>query len=262
MSKTKTNYISASQIDRFLECPLAYKYIYVDGCERLPWNIYMSYGTAIHEALAINYRQKITSRVDLPVQTVIDLFVDIFQKEVAKLGWMWSIYWDANTLSLQGEQMIYQYQNEYAKFIMPALVEEKFEIELDSYPVTILWYIDLVTEDWIIIDHKTAGSSTGGKWTQNYVDMSNQLTIYALAYRKLFQRFEKSLRIDVLQRNKTGPVFKSIETVRSDLQIVSLVQLMARMNEIVEKDIWFPNLNSCATCDFKNNCNRLSYFKK
>ena len=258
MSKSKVKYISASQIDMFLSCPLAYKYIYVDNAKRMPANAYMEYGSAIHEALAFNFKQKIKSRKDLPIKDVRHVFTNYFVKKVQELP-TYTEEWLLRTLTLQGEEMISQYMEQLAPKYQPILVEEKFEISLKTYPITIMGYIDLITEDGIIIDHKTAWTTTRQKWTQKFVDDHRQLTMYDLAFRKIYNKPPKALRIDVLKRLKGWPRFASLDSHRSDTEILALVQLMARINEILEKDIWFPNLNSCSKCDFKKSCSKLSY---
>lgn len=77
-------YISATQISHFLDCPLKYKIIYSGEVQRLPPNLYILYGSAIHHALEINYKQKVTSRVDLPLNVAIELFVNFFADEAQK----------------------------------------------------------------------------------------------------------------------------------------------------------------------------------
>lgn len=140
---------------------------------------------------------------------------------------------------------------------MPRAVEQKFEIELKSFPIKILGYIDVITEDGYVIDHKTCWVSTAWKWNQKYVDRNHQLTVYALAYRKLYGENENGLIIDALKRLKTWPEFERIYTQRSDLQILALVHLMDKMKKIIDAWLCYPNFNSCDDCDFTSTCNRI-----
>lgn len=257
----KVHFISASQVETFLTCPLAYKHIYVTWATRTPWNIYISYWTAIHEALEFNFRQKIKSRKDLDYYLVEEKFKEILSEENNSLRKQW-VFTKAETLELlvlQWWEMIYKYMNEIAPSYQPIMVEHRFEIPLKSYPVTIMGFIDMITEDWIIVDFKTCGTTTHQKWTQNYVDNLLQMTMYALAYRVMFQKQEQAIRIEALKRLKDWPVINQIDTFRSDLDIVALVQLMDRMEKMIAQAAFYPNLNSCPTCDFRNSCTKLSY---
>ena len=79
MEKKKfPRYISATQISQFLHCPLSYKIIYSGEVTRLPPNLYILYGSAIHHALETNYRQKITSRVGMPLNDAYGEFRKFF----------------------------------------------------------------------------------------------------------------------------------------------------------------------------------------
>lgn len=254
--KRKVPYISASQINQFLFCWLSYKYIYLGQVTRMPWTLYTAYWSAIHWALAHNYRKKITSRVDCPYPEVEKEFDNHFDKEVSAI-WFYDVK-IATFLKLQGREMLVQYMKKVAPKYMPMLVEHEFKIQLTSFPVIIYGLIDLVTEDWIIIDHKTAGASTEAKWSQYQVDNDHQFTMYSLAYRKLFWKQENGVQVDVLKRLKNWPEFASVFSSRSDLQIIQLCQLMERMEESIKNDFFFPNFNSCKDCQFNwNGCNKL-----
>jgi PD-(D/E)XK nuclease superfamily len=79
-----SEYISASQINTFLQCPLKYKIQYSGDVVRLPPNLYIMFGTAIHHVLEENYRQKISSRVDLPIRWALQEFNDFYVAEAFK----------------------------------------------------------------------------------------------------------------------------------------------------------------------------------
>lgn len=159
-------------------------------------------------------------------------------------------------LIAQGWDMLELYLREVAPKIMPAFVEHHFEIPIPSAWLVINGYIDLITEDWIVIDHKTCGSSTEKKWTQSYVDRMPQLTMYSLAFRKMFNKPEKYVEIDVLKRLKSWPKFEIIKSSRTDLEVIALVFLIKKAKAIIEADMMYPNLTSCSECDFKDSCPR------
>ena len=246
------SHISASGLEKFLFCPLAYRLFYIDKIPRPEWNVYTAFGSSIHKALEVNYKQKITSRKDLPLKEVVAAFNTQMDKELKEIAQQPS---DAlEVIRLQGEEMLYQYMKDIAPAIQPAMVEHKFEIDLKSIWVTILGYIDLVTEEDLIIDHKTAGATTRQKWTQCYVDWLVQLTMYSLVFRKMFNRVEKGNRVDVLKRLKGSVGFNHIVSTRTDQDILGLVNLLSRVKAIVENDLWYGNLSKCCECEFSQGC--------
>jgi len=163
-------------------------------------------------------------------------------------------------MKLQGGEIINQYMREISPKINPLSVEQEFMIELKSVWVTIHWYIDLVTSDWFIIDHKSAWSTTYQKRTQKYVDNLMQLTMYALAYRKMYNKEETGVRIDVLKRLKGSVGIATIESKRTAQDVMVLAQLVGNVKKIVESDLRYPNLNHCPSCPYKDICNKMCQF--
>lgn len=252
MAEKNVDYISSSQIDTFLFCPLQYKYIYYGECERTPGNIYTLYGDAMHQALAFNYTQKIKSKKDLPYKDVVAKFNEVYDKGV-KSGEIDLMRADIKSMRIVAENVIFSYMKEVAPTIMPAAVELPFTIKLKNYNVVFHGFIDVVTVDDIIIDHKTAGATTYKDWTQAKVDNDNQFTVYTVAFRKLFKRKERAIRIDVIPR-ESKPKFKHLYSTRDDIQLQKLFNLAEKMNELGKQDLFYPNIDNCSCCQFKTSC--------
>lgn len=249
------DYISASQIDKFNFCPLAYKYIYVDGAKRVPANPYMVYGTAVHQALFVNNTEKIRTKKDLKTNAVINEFDVSFAKEIKSLN----CYVDDNlcrTLQLEGQNSITHYMQHVAPTIKPLHAELEYEVKLKHFPITIKGFIDLIEEDYTIRDYKTAGVTTKNKWTQRVVDKNKQLTLYAAAFRKLFDKEESRVCIDVLPR---GGGHTPVYSTRSKGQIVELLSEATDIETLIELGVFMPNLQNCSQCDFKNTCEKRLY---
>ena len=247
-------YISASWLTSFLECPLSYKTQYIDKSWKFQGNIYTAFWNAIHSALEHNYKQKITTKIDLPAKDLVIVFNEALDKKLEEISEKPSDSLDI--IRLQGGEMIYKYMNDVAPFIQPATVEFKFEIELKSIWWKILGYIDLITEDGLIIDHKTASAATYQKYTPCYVNWMQQLTMYSLAYRKTYNRIEKGNRIDVLKRLKWWPWFNHVESTRTDQDILNLVNLLSKVKQIIEQDLRYPNLSNCCNCELNQICKK------
>jgi len=253
------NYISASQISTFLACPLGYKkrYIKWEKTSIAFWE-YLVYWTAIHAVLEKNFEQKIKSRKDLEVDVLLEYWNKKFPELLAKENKNFPEE-NIKTLTKDWEKTIKLYMKDIAPSIQPIATEQKFEIVSEKYWITILWYIDLITEDGYVVDFKTVWASKARSYTQNYVDNLLQLTMYSIAYRKMYSKNEKGLRIEALKRLKAWPKIDCFTTTRTNRQIEQLGQLMQQMRKLIDLNLFYPNLNSCSVCDFEKTCDKLSH---
>lgn len=242
MSDKRVTYISASQIEMFLGCPMCFKRIYVGKADREPPSIYLAWGGAMHEALEYNYRQKITSKKDLPVDEVVEYFENSFTRQLKTCpAEEWKM---AGLLQMQGEEMVRLYMSTQAPDIQPVSVEHEFMLDLGE-GLVINGFIDLIDDRGFIHDYKTCSKSTLEKWSQSYVDRMVQLTMYSIAYRKDFKKPEAGLCIDLLKRLKTGPQIGKLVTTRTEAQHLNLIQLMLVMNYMTQNDLWYAHPYTC-----------------
>ena len=245
--------ISFSQISTYLFCPISYRFSYIDLTEKEKPNIYMVWGSAFHKALEINYKQKIETKKDLEQKQVTQVFLSAFKKDTETC--IIPPYADVNTLSMLGENVIAKYMEEVAPDIHPLYSEYHFKLPLKKYPITIHGFIDLITEEGIIVDYKTIGKTTRKNWTQYKVDDSIQLTLYSAAYRKIFLKEEKGLAISLIPR-ENKPEFKTINTTRTKEQIDYVLHLATVIQDLKNKRIFYPNLNNCQNCAYNKICTR------
>ena len=256
MSKKTVQYISASQIGQFLYCPVSYKYLYVDGIKLVNrGNIYMSYGSAIHKALAFNYEQKIKSRKDLGWKEVHNEFLKSFSKECTKLRFSEESP-IAKEMKIVSEDSLERYMKVMAPKIQPTHVEYKVQVTLKNYPIVLLAIIDVIDENGWVIDHKTASKNTLRNWKQASVDTNLQLTLYTAIYRKLFGKKEAGVRIDLVPRIMGKDPY-SISSQRSDQQVIEVLELATRIEKIIELGVFHVNHKSCSTCPFNKECKKL-----
>lgn len=253
MAKKIVDYLSASQIGTFLTCPIAYRNFYIAGIPKPPPNIYMAYGTSIHKALEVNFKAKKTSKKDMDVSIVYQSFLTSFQEEQKKVKGKISPT-VRRSMELSAYDALKDYMLHVAPTIQPKEIELKFEVKLKNFPVTLMGYIDLITEDGYIIDYKTAGKDWKRKFSQKNVDNNLQLTIYSTIYRKLFKQKEKGLIFDVMPRCETK-VFRK-KTTRTDSQILTVLKLATNIEKVIELGVFTPNLQSCSQCYFRNKCDK------
>jgi len=210
----------------------------------------MLYGSAFHEALAFNYEQKIKSRKDLCASDVSLKFNEVFEKEL-KIHNICNNKIRNEMYTSAVNSITWYMQNEAPK-IQPLLVEEMFEIKLTNFPITIKGIMDLVTEDGIIVDYKTAGLN----WRSQYKNLSDnvQLILYTVAYRKLYNKKEKGVEFNIFPRNdkvmfRRGNMF-------DEATILKWLNNATNIDKIIKLGVFIPNYNSCSSCYYKNTCKK------
>ncbi|MBU6415455.1 PD-(D/E)XK nuclease family protein [Patescibacteria group bacterium] len=246
-----------------MKCQLHYYFRYIEGV-KIPPPSAVTIGIAVHSALEVNFRQKIKSRKDLPIDAVLDAFSDSFESAKKETAWEK----DENPAEVKdeginlictyhtgkdrnGEPMMYRELNpETRKYeqkpiqplspnIMPLFVEEPFEIKFDNdVGYTFLGRMDLVDDQNRIRDTKTSARTP----TKDQVDTDLQMTAYALGFRVKTGTTEKGLIMDYLIKNK-APKIMSVETKRTREDIDRLLKILGHIANAVEKGIFFCNCN-------------------
>lgn len=255
-------YISASQFDTFLKCWLAYKYQYIDESERMPWTIYTENWWAIHKAFEENFRYKKKTWNDMLAKDVVEIFKQDFVKRCKGLIAL-GIGIEKDRFKIlvdDGVGLVNLFMETIAPTLSPAEIEWSFEIPLEfkGAGLIVKWFADLITTDGRIIDYKNMGESTQDKWNQGVVNNSHQMTMYSLAFRKMFGRKEDDITIIWLKRLKKWPRIDSRSTTRTDTQVLALVQWLYQMTKVIDAWLIYPNFNSCTGCPFTDSCTRLS----
>lgn len=155
------DYLSASRLTLFQRCPEQYRRRYIQG-ERERSNGNLVWGGADHYAHEQNFRQKIESHTDLPVQDVKDAFAEGFDRKVDEGGGSSEIEWGEQKpgdILDAGVLLAATYHELVSPTVQPIAVETRFEVEIPGIPVPVIGYID-VNEELRAIERKTARAKT------------------------------------------------------------------------------------------------------
>jgi hypothetical protein len=117
------NVLSPTQVRTFLDCSAKWWFRYGLRLPE-PKTSSLALGSAVHDALAENFRQKIETREDLDVCGVTALFRQSWPRQTEEA--VFQPDEDAGQLRLVGEQLVQKYMEEAAPYIDPAGVE--FEV--------------------------------------------------------------------------------------------------------------------------------------
>lgn len=241
------SYLSYSQLNLYLECPLKYQMRYLSeggyGDERVP--AALVFGTAIHQALAHFYRQAMDGE-PFSLGAFLEAFAAAWQAEAEKQEILFGEKEDFASLLALGQEML----RVFARLAHPLkviAVEVPFEFKLEhprtgkEFHIPIKGVIDLIEEDdngtlWVV-DHKTAGRV----YTEQQIAGDLQMLIYGAAVKQLdvVEGREALLRFDVLLKTKT-PQFLRYCMRRDDRDRERLFEIVTGIWKAIDAEAFYP----------------------
>lgn len=230
--------LSYSSISKYQNCPLSYKFAYVDKIP-LAKKPALSFGSSLHATLRDFYN------VPLPVPpSQSELF------EMLKKNWDSSGYSSPDEESSHFEyakQILRQfYEKNKANFQIPLALEQSFQVEVDSIKVTgVIDRVDSSSNSIEIIDYKTSKKLP----SQKSVDSDLQLTLYHWAAEEMWGISPKRLSLYFLRSNI------SLSTQRDRQSIEEAKQLVVSTAQQIREKKFQPRENPlCPWCDYQPLC--------
>lgn len=233
--------LSFSQIATFEQCPLRYKYHYIEKEVYKKYRRdrpYHSFGQAIHGALRDFFRIP-------PRERSLSLLHKLLRKKWIRKGFK-----DEEEERMWGNKALEILETFYKAhdiFAQPIMTERYFEVEEDSF---ILFgrvdRVDKLPDGFELIDYKT------GKNAMTEAQMQNdlQLTFYYIGLKYGCNLNLKKLTYYFLQQN----IVLSVECKEDEMEkgFKRIKEIAQRINE--EKN-FFPVLNEyCPACDYNIIC--------
>lgn len=222
-------HLSPTQLDLYCKCPEAYRRRYIER-EVIPPGIAIIQGQCVHRAAEFNFRQKLATRVDLPILEIVEAAAASFdeqkagevaltQDEMARGASV--VLGEAKDQAVKCAEVL---ARDIVPEYQPVLVEEKVRIELPNAPRDLLCILDMADERGIVSDYKVAAK----RKSQADADSSVALTTYAAAHRIATGKLPSELRLEVLVKNKT-PTRQVVSTTRG---LGDFKALAARVNAV------------------------------
>lgn len=202
-------------------------------------------GTAVHDAIAGNFRQKIETGTDLPADRVAEMFRAAWSRELDTV--LLQDGEDAADLAECGEVMTRVYIEQAAPGVRPAKVESYVEGLVGDVPVR--GYADVIDDRGRVIDIKTAAKKPAGISAGHLV----QLATYAI----LDDSANGEARLDTL--TKTKRVGYHQETVRIGIpERQQTERLYSIARDAMRSGLYMPNRQShlCSRkhCSYADRC--------
>ncbi|MDX9816382.1 MAG: PD-(D/E)XK nuclease family protein, partial [Smithellaceae bacterium] len=226
------SYISVSQIQSYLRCPAQYFFRYIRNIT-FPPNRALTVGKVVHSANEFNYRQKMVSGLDLPLEDIQEYTAAEFEAHMQATEWGED---DPGQAKDEAIILASLYRNEVSPKVMPAAVELRVKIEFENVPYSILGFIDLIDGDGFIRDTKTSRKTP----SENEVIKSIQLTAYTLAYQCEFGEDPAGVKLDYLVSVKK-PKYVLLEASRSQADVDRFLRLVGKVVGAISFGHFYPN---------------------
>ena len=190
-SELQMQFVSFSQIDTFLTCPLKYKYRYILRVPSRPHHA-LTFGVTIHTTLN-DFHLFETKGQPKDLKGLIGLYKHHFDET----GYESEKH--KKKRFKEGKRFLKEYFTVHKKQFpgKPFLLEKSFNIKIGEIPLYgKIDRIDETKEGYELIDYKT-----GTQKDQKYVDKDRQLTIYAMAAKYALGITPQKLSLYFIEKN-------------------------------------------------------------
>jgi len=263
--KPKERYLSISQINTYMRCPMQWKFRYIDGLIKPP-NFNLVIGSAVHKGIETNFEQKIKSKEDLAIDVIKDAYSDEFEKRKVEIEDKEEKTKEGKSKDL-GYKLSELHHQELAPRIQPNYVEKEFYFKIPKteikdnkinkiIEIDIPWafkgYIDLIDDLHYVIDNKTSGR----KYSDDSADESLQLIGYSYAYKQEFGQLPQGIRYDVLIKTKI-PVTQQVYGKINQDKINQFLLSTFNIYKAITSGIFYPRKGTdCSWCGYKEECSK------
>ncbi len=249
---------SHSRLSTFEQCPLKYKFRYIDNLEpEIEHTIEGFLGSMVHETLEWIYSQ-VKQGIIPDLDSVIDYYINIWNKDFNKKIKISRTDCDAEYYFNQGIKFIIDYFLSNSPFKDNTIaIEEQIIIPLDSERKYLLQgYIDRLvhnkdTNIFEIHDYKTGNFLK----SQEELDKDRQLALYSIGIKNSFPDAKDIHLIwHFLAFNK------KMNSKRTDEELEKLKQdIIALIDKIESTKEFTPNQGVlCGWCEFRKYCSEVN----
>ena len=239
---TKRPRVSFSKLDTYERCPRLFKRRYVELVRRAK-AVPLEFGTGVHAALEVAHEEHKTRGVREPVSE--DRVRKLWQRHFKDSGLT------GVDLYQQGLDMVTGFVRRQGVLDPETLIgiEQRFSFELGDFDVVgVIDRVDRVDDETVvIIDYK----SNWVLFTRDEVDASLQLSLYAVAAKKMYPWAKRVLlAFDMLRHNVQLKTERSEADLKAALEYAELLAKRA-----IADTEYAPKLGKfCGTCDERHDC--------
>jgi len=236
--------LSPSQVRCFFDCPARWWFKYgLQLPERK--NSSLALGLAVHQALEVNFREKIETHEDLETTGVVIVFREAWMEQVPQTDFTSDE--SQGDLRRLGERMVAKYMDEVAPKVEPAAVE--LEVQGSIAGVAVRGRVDVLDVEGRLIDFKTASRRPSC--------VSPDYAFQLATYQQITPGASGKVRIDSLVKTQTVQIVQQAYTVEEpDIRATQVLYPMAQ--KAMGSGMYCPNRQSmlCSQkhCSFWKQC--------
>lgn len=235
--------LSYYQVDDYLTCPLKYKFVHILRVPVMQHHAVI-YGKALHDAVLEYHRRKI-NKIPVCEEDLITAFQASWRNEGFLTREHEEMRFEAGKKTL-----IKFYRDQELKGETPTFVEKNFGFILDNNRVGGRWdRIDVRNKEVVIIDFKSS-EIKGQKEADKRAKENLQLSIYALAYQKMFGRIPDYVELYFLDSGLIGRTKKEEKDLEQTMQDIKTASTGIRSRNFTPK----PDYMSCKYCVYSQIC--------
>jgi putative RecB family exonuclease len=254
---TGRSYLSWSAVTTFIKCPLKYQYRYVDQFPEEYVSYSLIFGSAIHAALEVFFRERLSTRQTLGIDALMAVYHESWiETDLSNIR-----FGKGEDLAGQGrlaERMLQAFLDSHASRPSGAIVgiEEEVRAPVIANCPDLLARLDLMveSEDAILItDFKTSRA----RWSAAETDANEgQLLIYHEVIRELA---DKPIRLQFAVITKTKQPDIELRTVDPDPQKIERIRrLVQNVWASIQTGLFYPvpSAMNCPGCGYRDRCSR------
>jgi len=235
--------LSHYQIDDYLTCPLKYKYVHVLRVPILQHHSII-YGKAIHEAVK-EYNKRKASGKGMSLKELISVFNGAWSSE----GFLTREHEEQRFESGKNALALF-YERQESSTDIPAFVEKEFSFPVEKDRVRGRWdRIDIKNDETVIIDFKSSDVREQ-KEADRRVKESLQLSIYALAYKEVYEKMPERVELHFLESGLVGRCEKDEDDLKETIEKIKIVADGIRQKNYEAK----PKYIACRYCAYTEIC--------
>lgn len=253
---TGRDYLSWSAVGTYQQCPLRYKFRYIDGLPEERVSSSLLFGGALHAAAEHHYRELLAGNPPPNLGALREVFWSHWQR-CPESQIQFGRGEDLVTVEQLAGRMLKLFQNSGLADPPGRIVcveEELFGPVVADCPDMRVW-IDLIylTEDALVVqDLKTSRS----RWSAAQVEQSSgQLLLYGELARSLAADRDIKLEFAVLTKSRT-PCVERHEVVAGEPQVARMQGTVRNVWRAIESENFYPTPSplACASCPFQAPC--------
>jgi DNA helicase-2/ATP-dependent DNA helicase PcrA len=235
--------LSYYQIDDYLTCPLKYKYVHILRVPILAHHTVI-YGQALHEAVLRYHQFRIKGR-SISEDELIEVFESVFRPE----GFLAKRHFQQR-LEIGRQALRRFYREQEDSRVIPAYVEKEFSVMVDNDRIIGRWdRIDINNGEVVLVDFKSSEIKKQSE-ADRRTKKNLQLSIYSLAYEKIYGRLPDRVELHFLESGLVGRAVPNQKDLQAAVKKIKEASAGIRSADFDAR----PAYLACSFCAYNQIC--------